>query len=336
VTDPPALIGAAFDHAPPHPDQRPGDEATPKFGRSMGKNRAGPLVVGASGAIGSALVDHLLSLGERPTPAGRNPEALAERWPGLPPARVDVLVPGTLVEPLAAVDVAYYLVHSMGAGAAFRARDREGATNFARAAASAGVRRIVYLGGLGRDDDDLSAHLSSRHETGRILAEHGPEVVELRAGIVIGARSASFRMLHDLVRRLPVMIVPRWVNTRTQPIAIADVVRYLSAARHVATSEHHTIVEVGGPDVLTFREMMLTLARKEGRRPLILGVPVLTPRLSAMWCGLTTSVSVDVARPLVLGMRNETVVRDERAATLFPQIRPMSFDQAIERALAGA
>jgi uncharacterized protein YbjT (DUF2867 family) len=200
--------------------------------------------------------------------------------------------PETIGPATEGVTTAYYLIHSMEEGGApFEERDRTAATNFARAAASSGVERIVFLGGLGDDEDpDLSPHLASRHETGRLLAEHGPAVLELRAGMVIGAGSASFRMLEDLVRRLPVMVTPRWVDTRSQPIAIDDVVAYLDGAREVTLDEHHTIVEIGGADVLSYREMMRCLGAMRGRVPVILPVPVLSPSLSSLWCGLVTSV----------------------------------------------
>jgi uncharacterized protein YbjT (DUF2867 family) len=216
----------------------------------------------------------------------------------------------------------------------FGERDRIAARNVAAAAVRCGVRRIVYLGGLGDDRDTLSHHLSSRHETGEILAAHGPQVIELRAGIVIGAGSASFRMLSDLVKRLPIMVTPKWVDTRAQPIAIDDVVSYLVSAADVESDRHHDIVEVGGTDVFTYRELMRRFARVRGAHvPIIVPVPVLTPRLSSLWCGLVTSVPASIARPLIDGLKNEVVVRSPRARELFPQVQPMGFDDAARRAL---
>jgi uncharacterized protein YbjT (DUF2867 family) len=246
--------------------------------------------------------------------------------------------PETIGSATEGVTTAYYLIHSMEEGGApFEERDRTGATNFARAAAESGVERIVFLGGLGDDEDpDLSPHLVSRHETGRLLAEHGPAVLELRAGIVIGAGSASFRMLEDLVQRLPVMITPRWVETRSQPIAVDDVVAYLDGAREVSIDEPHTIVEIGGADVLSYRQMMRHLGEKRGRVPLIVPVPLLTPSLSSLWCGLVTSVPVSIARPLIEGQRNETIVRDDTAAQLFPDVHPVGFDEAVARTRSAA
>lgn len=295
------------------------------------------LVTGASGAIGSRLVERLVAGGERPVVSGRRPEALRERFPGLEVRALDALRPETIAPALAGVRTLYYLIHSMEPGAtSFDERDRAAALNVGRSAREAGLERIVYLGGLGEGSAELSRHLSSRHETGRVLAEEGPPVVELRASVVLAAEGASFRMLADLVRRLPAMVVPRWVDTRTQPIALADVLSYLCAARELALERHHTVVEIGGPDVVTFRQMLETYARLEGRRRLVVGVPVLTPWLSSLWCGLTTSVPTSVARPLILGMTHETVVRGDEAARRFPDVHPMGFEDALRAAMGAA
>ena len=227
------------------------------------------LITGASGYIGGRLTQHLVDAGVDVRVAGRDPQRLADRWSGVDAVELDVMRPETIGPATEGVTTAFYLIHSMEEGGEpFEERDRTAATNFARAAAARGVERIVFLGGLGDDEDpDLSPHLASRHETGRLLAEHGPAVLELRAGMVIGAGSASFRMLDDLVRRLPVMVTPRWVDTRSQPIAIDDVVTYLDGAREVTLDGHHTIVEIGGADVLSYREMMRRLGAKRGRSP---------------------------------------------------------------------
>jgi len=295
------------------------------------------LVTGATGYIGGLLASQLSSEGISIRVAGRRTASLEDRFPGCEVAALDALDPSTLPEALAGIEVAYYLIHSMERGATdFAERDKTAARNFGEAALSAGVRRVVYLGGLGDDSDTLSHHLSSRHETGRALAEHGPPLIELRAGIVIGAGSASFRMLRDLVHRLPAMVTPKWVDTRAQPIAVDDVVTYLSAARTIAADEHHLVVEIGGRDVLSYRELMKRFAIAGGRRPpLIVPVPVLTPRLSSLWCGLVTAVPVSIARPLIDGLKNEVVVRDDVASRLFPDVHPMGFDEATKRALAG-
>jgi len=294
------------------------------------------LVTGASGTIGSRLVERLRAEGEHTVAAGRRPAALAERFPGVLARELDALRPETVGPALEGVRTLYYFIHSMEPGAtAFDERDRAAALNVARSARTAGVERIVYLGGLGDQGETLSRHLSSRHETGSVLAEEGPPLVELRAAMVVGAESVSFRMLSDLVHRLPAMIVPRWVETRSQPIAIADVVSYLSASRVIPLAEQHIVIEIGGADVLSYRQMIETLAHLEGRRRLLVGVPLLTPRLSSLWCGLTTSVSASVARPLILGMTHETIVRDDAAARRFPEIRPLGFEEALRRALEG-
>ncbi len=291
------------------------------------------LITGASGYIGGRLTQRLVDAGVGIRVAGRDPEKLTDRWPGVDAVELDVIRPETIGPATEGVTTAYYLIHSMEEGGApFEERDRAAATNFARAAAESGVERIIFLGGLGDDDDpDLSPHLASRHETGRLLAEHGPAALELRAGMVIGAGSASFRMLDDLVRRLPVMVTPRWVDTRSQPIAIDDVVTFLAGARDVTADGHHTIVEIGGADVLSYREMMRRLGKKRGRVPVILPVPVLTPYLSSLWCGLVTSVPPSVAGPLIEGQRNETIVRDDTAAQVFPDVHPIGFDEAVSR-----
>ncbi len=291
------------------------------------------LITGASGYVGGGLAEHFVDADVDVRVVGRDPKRLTDRWPGVDAVELDVMRPETIGPATEGVTTAYYLIHSMEEGSApFEERDRTAATNFARAAADSGVERIVFLGGLGDDEDpDLSPHLASRHETGRLLAAHGPAVLELRAGMVVGAGSASFRMLEDLVRRLPVMVTPRWVDTLSQPIAIDDVVTYLDRAREVTRHEAHTIVEIGGADVLSYREMMRRLGAMRGRVPVILPVPVLSPSLSSLWCGLVTSVPPSIARPLIEGQRNETIVRDDTAAQLFPDVHPVGFDEAVTR-----
>lgn len=293
------------------------------------------LVTGASGAIGARLTSRLEADGANPVAAGRRPEELARRWPGLQIVHIDVLQPGTLASALEHVTTAYYLVHSMEPGVdRFEETDHAAAANFARAAKNAGVERVVYLGGLGTDDTGaMSPHLASRQEVGRVLASRGPKVLEFRAAMVVSAESASFRMLRDLVDRLPGMVVPRWVDTRSQPIAIDDVIEYLIAGASVALERHHTVVEIGGPETITYREMLQTYATSRGTSRPIIGVPLLTPWLSSLWCGLTTSVPTELARPLIEGMSTEVIVRDRSATELFPDIRPIGFRQAMERAL---
>jgi uncharacterized protein YbjT (DUF2867 family) len=295
------------------------------------------LVTGASGVIGSRLTSRLAADGANVTAAGRRPDELKRRWPDLPVVALDVLDAATIATALEGVTTAYYLVHSMESGVErFEETDHDGAANFGRAAKNAGVERVIYLGGLGTDDTKpMSPHLASRQEVGRVLATEGPQVLEFRAAMVMGPDSASFRMLRDLVNRLPAMVVPRWVDTRSQPIAIDDVIEYLVAGASIPLDRHHTVVEIGGPETVTYREMLRAYAASQGVTRPIIGVPLLTPWLSSLWCGLTTSVPAALARPLIEGMSTEVIVRDHSAAELFPEIRPMGFRDAMERALAG-
>jgi uncharacterized protein YbjT (DUF2867 family) len=229
------------------------------------------------------------------------------------------------------IDVAYYLIHAMAGGDGFQEREQEGARNFAQMAAREGIERIVYLGGLG--DQSVSKHLLSRHETALTLARHGPALTYFRAAMVVGADSESYRTLRYLVQRLPVMIAPAWLRTKTQPIGIDDVIEYLSRAPEVPESVGRE-VQIGGPDVLSYGEMLERMARAMGRRPrLMVPVPLITPWLSSLWIGLVTPVDANVARPLVEGLKTATVVTDPSGAEPFG-IAPASFDEALERALA--
>lgn len=293
------------------------------------------LVTGATGYIGGRLVPELLDAGHDVRALARTPSKLdGQPWRDqIEVARGDVADPAGLATALAGVEVAYYLVHSMGGAKDFADRDRRAAETFRDAAADAGVERIVYLGGLGDDDDpDLSPHLRSRHEVGRVLADGPVPVTELRAAIIIGSGSASFEMLRNLVEVLPVMVTPRWVETRCQPIAIRDVLAHLVTSATEPAVAGRTI-EVGGPDVLTYREMMQTYADLAGlRRRIVLGVPVLSPGLSSHWVGLVTPIPAGLARPLVDSLVNEVVVSDPVAAELLPR-RCLTFEQSLELAL---
>jgi uncharacterized protein YbjT (DUF2867 family) len=245
-------------------------------------------------------------------------------------ARGDVNDAGSLGEALAGIEAAYYLVHAMAGGAGFEQRERIGAENFGRAAKQAGVERVVYLGGLG--DQPASEHLRSRHRTALTLAEHGPPLTYFRAAMVVGAGSESYRTLSYLVRRLPVMIAPAWLRTATQPIGIDDVVAYLARAPAVEASRGRE-VQIGGPDVLSYGEMLDRMARSLGMRPRRkIPVPLITPWLSALWLGLITPVDTNVARPLVEGLRTATVVCDPSGAEAFG-IEPLPFDETLRRAL---
>jgi uncharacterized protein YbjT (DUF2867 family) len=243
----------------------------------------------------------------------------------------DVHEPASLGPALRGVDTAYYLIHSMANAGDSAARDREGAEAFAAAARDAGMRRIVYLGGLGRGDR-LSPHLASRQEVGRILRESGVSTIEFRASIVIGSGSLSFELVRALVEKLPVMVTPRWVATPTQPIGIEDLIAYLVAALDLEIDDS-VVYEIGGPDRVSYGDLMREYARLRGLRRTMLRVPVLTPGLSRLWLGLVTPLYAAVGRELIEGVGNETVVHDDRALRDFP-VRPRGIREVLARALA--
>lgn len=274
-------------------------------------------VAGATGYIGGLLCRELLERGEEVRALARKPERATDlAAAGCEVRRADVLEPESLRPALAGAEVAYYLVHSMGRGSDgdFARRDHQGAENFAAAAAAEGVRRIVYLGGLGEG----SEHLASRHATAEALREGPVPVAYVRAAAVIGAGSESFRTVFYLVKRLPVMVTPRWVTTRTQPIAVGDAVAYLADAGDLSLAADREL-QIGGPDVTTYGGMIDELAQALGRRPpLRITVPVLSPALSSLWIGLVTPVDAGVARPLIEGLATETVVTDPSGMELLP------------------
>ncbi len=289
------------------------------------------LIVGASGYIGGRLATLLDAAGHELVLLSRRADRLADRFPNARLVSADLLDPSSLPAALEGVEVAYYLAHAMGSGEhGFAERDIRAARNFAVAAADAGVGRIVYLGGLGDDAERLSPHLVSRHETGAELAAHGVPVTEFRAAIIIGSGSASFEILRHLTERLPIMITPRWVGTRCQPIGIRDVLDYLAGA--LEHPDVTGIVEIGGPDVLSYGEMMMTYARLRGLRRLMIPVPVLTPRLSSYWVSLVSPVTAGIARPLIEGLRNEVIVRDTAPAEAFG-LQPAPYAVALGRAI---
>lgn len=245
----------------------------------------------------------------------------------------DVLDPRSLDEALRGVDTAYYLVHLMSGSKNFEQEDRQAAENFAEAAKKAGVKRIIYLGGLGDDSDSkLSPHLRSRHEVGDLLRQSGVETIEFRAGMVVGAGSLSFQLMKSLTDRLPVMICPRWLSTPTQPIAINDVLAYLLAAKDLPAGESRTF-EIGSPDVVTYGDLIREYARQQGLRRLLIFVPVLTPYLSGLWLALVTPATYEVGRHLIEGLKNPTVVQNHSASQAFA-VRPMGVKEAIAQALA--
>ena len=292
------------------------------------------LVTGATGFVGGLLARTLLDQGADVhclvRDAGRA-RHLADAGAALHEG--DVLEAESIKGSGDGVDVAYYLVHGMGRGShgSFAERERETARNFARAMKEEGVDRVVYLGGLG--EDPSSEHLKSRHETGEILREEGPDLTYFRAAMVVGSGSESYRTLRYLVKRLPVMIAPSWLNTPTQPIAAKDVISFLSEAPQVGDSRSSEI-QIGGPDVVSYKDMLDRMAVALGRRPRPkLPVPVLSPTLSAHWIGLVTPVDAGVAKPLVEGLATKTVVTDPDGMKLF-DVDPMGIDEALRRAIA--
>lgn len=292
------------------------------------------LVTGGTGYIGGRLVPRLLEMGFRVRCLVRDPSRLEGRpWHGaVEIVAGDVLQPKTLGRAMQGVEVAYYLVHSLGAGAKFSERDLLSARNFSETAHACGVARIVYLGGLAQESPELSEHLRSRQQTGDALRASGVPVTEFRAGVIVGSGSVSFEIIRYLTERLPVMICPRWVYTRTQPIGIRDVLDYLAAAL-ANTASTGRIIEIGGADVVTYGDMMMIYAEVRELRRWLVPVPVLTPRLSSLWVNLVTPIPSNVARPLVEGLRNENIVRDQSAAELFPAIRPAGYRTSVKRAL---
>jgi uncharacterized protein YbjT (DUF2867 family) len=298
------------------------------------------LVTGATGYIGGRLVPRLLAAGYRVRCLVRCARKLAARpWAADPAVAIlegDLLDRERLATALRGCEAAYYLVHSMMAvGAEYRTHDRQLATAFAQVAATTKLRRIIYLGGLGEMGDGLSEHLASRREVEAALGSTGVPVTVLRAAMIIGSGSASFEILRYLVERLPIMITPRWVQTESQPIAVRDVLHYLVTCLRTPATAGRTL-DVGGPDIVTYRELMNVLAQSLGLRPrVILPVPVLTPRLSSLWIHLVTPISHRIARPLAEGLRNRVVCRSDDAIRLMPHER-LSVSEAIEAALGRA
>jgi uncharacterized protein YbjT (DUF2867 family) len=290
------------------------------------------LLTGATGYVGGRLLKAFETGGHRTRCLVRRPEFLRARVADTTEVvQGDVLDPASLTSALHGIHTAYYLVHSMGSTGVFEDEDRQAARNFATAARVAGVQRLIYLGGLGDREEDLSPHLRSRHEVGDILRESGGQVIEFRASIVIGSGSLSFEMIRALVERLPVMITPRWVATLAQPIGIEDLVNYLMEARTLSFSGN-LIFEIGGADCVSYGGVMREYARQRGLKRLMIRVPVLTPRLSSLWLGLVTPLYARVGRKIVDSVCHATVVKDAAALHVF-SIRPVGVRDAIHRAL---
>lgn len=294
-------------------------------------------VTGVTGYVGGRLVPELLAAGYRVRALARNPDRLAGRpWAtDVEPVEADAADADQIKAALEGVDVAYYLIHSLGSGRTFEARDRRTALTFAQAAREAGVRRIVYLGGLHPSGQELSPHLASRTEVGEILLASGVPTTVLRAAVILGSGSASFEMMRYLTERLPAMTTPRWVDNRIQPIAIRDVLRYLVGAAAMPDDVSRGF-DIGGPDVLTYRDMMQRYAAVAGLpRRVIVGVPVLTPRLSSLWVGLVTPVPGGLARPLVESLVHEVVCEEHDVAQWVPDPPGglVGFERAVRLAL---
>lgn len=292
------------------------------------------LLTGATGYIGSRLLKRLDAGSHRVRCLVRHPDALSSvESTDVVVAEGDLLRPETLPAAMRGISTAYYLVHSMASGGDFELEDRKAATNFAEAAVTAGLQRIVYLGGLG-NGRQLSGHLQSRREVGEILRNSGVPTIEFRASVVIGSGSLSFEMIRALVEKLPVMLTPKWVHTQCQPIAVDDVLDYMVSALDLPStaSGHGQVFEIGGPDRASYRDLMLEYARQRGLKRMLISVPLLSPRLSSLWLNLFTPVYAQIGRKLVESLRNETVVVDESALESFP-IRPRSMADAVRRAL---
>ncbi|WP_022836340.1 SDR family oxidoreductase [Salisaeta longa] len=296
------------------------------------------LVTGATGYVGGRLVPCLLREGYRVRCFVRDARRVQARpWADrVEIVEGDALERDTVGPAMQGIDAAYYLIHSLGAGASFAERDRMAATNVRAAAADAGVGRIIYLGGIQPKGEQQSKHLRSRLETGDVLREGPVPVTELRAAVIVGSGSLSFELVRSLTERVPVMLCPRWVQTPTQPIAIRNVLQYLVATLSTPESTGETI-EIGGSDVLTYGDMFQIYAKVRGLKRRIVNVPFLTPRLSSYWVGFVTPVSSTIARPLIEGLDNEvTVDRPEVARTMFPSVRPISYEAAVRLALRRA
>jgi uncharacterized protein YbjT (DUF2867 family) len=290
------------------------------------------LVTGGSGYVGGRLIPRLEQAGLTLRCLARSPDKLRTLASATTAViKGDLLDPDTLPPSMQGVHTAYYLVHSMGSAGDFERNDRIAAQNFAKAAQDCGMERIIYLGGLGDDTQELSPHLRSRQEVGTILRGSGIETIEFRTSVVVGAGSLSFEMVRSLTDRLPVMICPRWLSTPTQPIAVDDLLLYLLAALDLPKGESRTF-EIGGADIVTYGDIIREYARQRGLRRFLISVPVLTPWLSSLWLGLVTPATAEVGRHLIEGVRNPTVVRDKSALAVFP-IRPMGIRDAIQKAL---
>jgi uncharacterized protein YbjT (DUF2867 family) len=290
------------------------------------------LLTGATGFVGGNLYPALVEAGHEVVCASRDPERAARRHPERTWVRVDVNRPETLTEAFAGVDVVYYLVHAMAEGEGYRERELRAAKDVRRAAADAGVLRLVYLGGV-EPEGEPSEHLESRLATGRMLRDGAVPCIELRAGMIIGLESESWRICRDLAVRLPFMILPRWLETRSEPIAIEDVVFALCAAATM-DGEASAVYDLPGPEILSAKDILFRIAALRGTEPLAVNVPLLTPKLSSYWLKLVTGADFSIARELVEGLKSDLVTRGESFWDRFPDHERVPFDRAAARALS--
>jgi len=292
------------------------------------------LVTGATGYVGGRLIPRLLSEGFKVRALARDSARLQDRswFKDVEVVEGDVLDPSTLETAFDGVQAAYYLIHSMMAGEEYHDRDLIAGRQFGSFARKANLQRIIYLGGLGDPNADLSRHLRSRQQTGEALREAGVPVIEFRAGVIVGAGSISFEMIRYLTERIPLMICPRWVFTRTQPIHISNVLDFLIASLQLPGNEN-LMIDIGGPEIMSYGDMLQGYANVRGLKRWILPVPVLTPRLSSYWVHWVTPIQAAVARPLIEGLRDEVLVRSDTARYLFPEIMPIDYQTAVHKAL---
>ena len=299
---------------------------------NLDKNKI--LVTGSSGYVGGRLVPKLLNLNYSVRILVRNPQRIENKiwFKKVDVFKGNVLDQKSMIGLFDGVEVAYYLIHSMESKKDFVESDLKAANNFAKLASKAGVKKIIYLGGLADQTAKLSDHLKSRHDTGQELAKYNSIIIEFRANVIVGSGSLSFEMIRNLTERIPVMICPQWVFTKTQPIAISNVLEYLTEALTLNVSKN-LIIEIGGKDILTYGEMIKKYAKVRCLNRYLIPIPVLTPKLSSYWVHWTTPLSANITKPLVEGLKNESIVKSDLAIKYFPKINLLSYTEAVEKAI---
>ena len=293
------------------------------------------LVTGATGYVGGRLIPKLLDNNYRLRILVRNPERLKNKswYNKVEIYKGDVLDQKSIIGLFQNIDTAYYLIHSMEKYKNFEKTDLVAAKIFATTAKAEGLKEIIYLGGLAGDKNDLSKHLQSRHDTGKELSQHGINVIEFRASVIVGSGSLSFEMIRNLAERLPIMICPKWVYTRTQPIAISNILEYLITVLNINFVENK-IIEIGGKDILTYGEMIKEYAKIRNLKRFLIPIPILTPKLSSYWVHWTTPLSANVTRPLVEGLKNESIVKNDSAQEYFSNIKLLSYKESVIKAIS--